>query len=86
MTTKDIRWQQRFSNFSKALAQLGRFIDKGVTDIKGSCDAFRMVFNRGLIDNCKSRMTMIESRSTISFFFCELVIQLSILRKFVTIS
>lgn len=26
---KDIRWQQRFSNYKKALAQLQKFIDKG---------------------------------------------------------
>ena len=31
MTTnkKDIRWEQRFSNYQKALAQLQKFIDKG---------------------------------------------------------
>jgi nucleotidyltransferase substrate binding protein (TIGR01987 family) len=27
--SKDIRWQQRFSNYNKALAQLQKFIDKG---------------------------------------------------------
>lgn len=27
---KDIRWQQRFTNFEKALAQLTEFIEKGV--------------------------------------------------------
>lgn len=26
--TKDIRWQQRFSNYQKALAQLQKFVDK----------------------------------------------------------
>ncbi len=26
---KDIRWQQRFANYQKALAQLQKFIDKG---------------------------------------------------------
>lgn len=26
---EDIRWEQRFSNYRKALAQLGKFIDKG---------------------------------------------------------
>jgi len=26
---KDIRWEQRFSNYQKALAQLQKFIDKG---------------------------------------------------------
>lgn len=29
MTNKDIRWEQRFSNYKKALAQLQKFIDKG---------------------------------------------------------
>ena len=29
MTTTDIRWIQRLSNFSKALAQLTKFIEKG---------------------------------------------------------
>lgn len=27
--TKDIRWEQRFANFQKALSQLKKFIDKG---------------------------------------------------------
>ncbi len=26
---KDVRWEQRFSNFNKALSQLKKFIDKG---------------------------------------------------------
>ena len=29
MTTQDIRWIQRFTNFSKALTQLAKFIEKG---------------------------------------------------------
>jgi hypothetical protein len=29
MIQKDIRWKQRFSNFSKALSQLEKFIEKG---------------------------------------------------------
>lgn len=29
MTTQDIRWIQRLSNYSKALAQLTKFIEKG---------------------------------------------------------
>ncbi len=29
MAEKDIRWEQRFSNYRKALGQLKRFIDKG---------------------------------------------------------
>lgn len=27
--SKDIRWEQRFSNFKKALSQLKKFIDQG---------------------------------------------------------
>ena len=29
MTTQDIRWIQRFNNFSRAIAQLTKFIEKG---------------------------------------------------------
>lgn len=29
MAKKDIRWEQRFSNYQKALGQLQKFIDKG---------------------------------------------------------
>ena len=29
MENKDVRWQQRFSNYLKALAQLSKFIAKG---------------------------------------------------------
>lgn len=29
MTTLDVRWMQRFNNYSKALAQLTRFIERG---------------------------------------------------------
>lgn len=29
MTNQDIRWKQRFANYTKALAQLGKFIEKG---------------------------------------------------------
>lgn len=29
MTEQDIRWEQRFSNYEKALTQLTKFIDKG---------------------------------------------------------
>ena len=29
MATEDIRWEQRFSNYLKALSQLEKFIDKG---------------------------------------------------------
>lgn len=29
MENKDIRWQQRFNNYSKALSQLEKFVEKG---------------------------------------------------------
>jgi hypothetical protein len=29
MKENDIRWEQRFANYRKALAQLQKFIDKG---------------------------------------------------------
>jgi len=29
VSTEEIRWQQRFSHFSKVLVQLGKFIEKG---------------------------------------------------------
>jgi len=29
MENKDIRWKQRFNNFSKALSQLQKFVDRG---------------------------------------------------------
>jgi len=93
---KDIRWIQRYNNFTKALSKLLKFINKGdelnelekqgliqafeynfelawnlikdyyeyqgVTEIQGSRDAFRMAFNRGLINDGSSWMKMIESR------------------------
>jgi len=91
----DVRWKQRFSNYSKALGQLQKFIDKGDLNeleeqgliqafeytyelawnvmkdffeyqgeeaIRGSRDAIRLSFNRGLITEGKKWMDMIESR------------------------
>ncbi len=93
--SKDIRWQQRFSNYNKALNQLKKFIDKkelneleeqglikafeytyelawnvikdfyeeqGEQSIQGSKDAFRLAFQRGLIQEGKSWMEMVENR------------------------
>ena len=93
--SKDIRWQQRFSNYNKALNQLKKFIDKkelneleeqglikafeytyelawnvikgfyeeqGEQLIQGSKDAFRLAFQRGLIQDGKSWMEMVENR------------------------
>ena len=92
---QDIRWKQRFSNYTKALSQLQKFIDKGNLNeleeqgliqafeytyelawnvmkdyfeyqaeegIRGSRDAIRLSFNRGLITDGKAWMDMIESR------------------------
>jgi len=96
MMQEDIRWMQRFANFSKALGQLAKFIEKGrlnelekqgliqafeytyelawntikdyfedqgETGIYGSRDAFRLAFRRGLIENGKTWMDMIKSRT-----------------------
>ena len=94
----DIRWKQRFENFSKALERLGDAValsnerqlskleDQGLIqafeftfelawnvikdyfdyqaeeNIRGSRDAFRIAFNRGLIENGETWMEMISSR------------------------
>ncbi len=91
----DVRWIQRLNNFSKAVAQLVKFIDKGVlnefeqqgliqcfeynyelawnvikdfyedqgeTGIQGSRDAFRLAYQRGLLENGDIWMNMIKSR------------------------
>jgi len=102
---KDVRWKQRFSNYSKALSQLEKFIEKGkglnkleeqgmiqafeytfelawnlikdyyvyqgVTAIQGSRDAFRLAFNRGLIEEGENWMDMIESRTKTSHTYNE---------------
>ncbi len=39
---------------------------QGVTEIQGSRDAFRLAFNRGLIEDGESWMKMIESRTKTS--------------------
>ena len=95
---KDIRWEQRFLNFKKALGQLKQAIDlneersltdleqqgliqrfeftyelawntlkdyieyQGETDIKGSRDAFRLAFQRGIITKGQKWIDMIGSR------------------------
>jgi len=44
---KDIRWQQRFANFRKALAQLKKFVDKGeLTELEeqGAIQAFEYTY------------------------------------------
>jgi len=47
MKDKDIRWEQRFSNYRKALAQLQKFVDKGeLSDLEkqGLIKAFEYTF------------------------------------------
>ncbi|GIV16753.1 MAG: nucleotidyltransferase [Armatimonadota bacterium] len=96
MSEQDIRWIQRLNHFSKALAQLGRFVEKGdlnefekqglikafeytyelawnvlkdylesqgETGIHGSRDAFRMAFQRGIIQDGDVWMDMVRSRT-----------------------
>jgi len=105
---QDIRWKQRLGNYSKALRQLTKFIDKGElneleqqgliqsfeytyelawntikdffeaqgeTDILGSRDAFRLAFQRGLIENGEVWMEMIKSRVLTSHTYNEDVAQ-----------
>lgn len=95
MQNQDIRWEQRFKNYQKALRQLDKFLKQknlndleeqgliqafeytyelswnvikdylnfqGITEIIGSRDAFRMAFNRDLIEEGHIWMDMIESR------------------------
>lgn len=105
MKHKDVRWIQRFANYSKAIAQLEKFIKKGkdlneleqqgliqafeynfelawnvikdyyayqgVTEIQGSRDAFRLAFNRGLVEDGEGWMQMIESRAKTSHTYNE---------------
>ncbi len=45
--SQDIRWKQRFSNYQKAMAQLQKFVDKGVlSDLEeqGSIKAFEYTY------------------------------------------
>ncbi len=45
---KDIRWEQRFSNYRKALGQLQKFIDKGELselEAQGLVKAFEYTFS-----------------------------------------
>jgi nucleotidyltransferase substrate binding protein (TIGR01987 family) len=102
--TEDIRWKQRLDNYSKALRQLTRFIEKGELNefeqqgliqcfeytyelawnsikdvfeaqgevgIIGSRDAFRLAFQRGLIENGEIWMEMIKSRVLTSHTYNE---------------
>jgi nucleotidyltransferase substrate binding protein (TIGR01987 family) len=95
MENKDIRWEQRFMNYRKALKQLTQFIEaeslnkmeeqgmiqafeytyelawntikdyyenKGEVNIQGSRDAFRLAFNRGLIQQGELWMQMVDDR------------------------
>ncbi len=47
MTAQDIRWIQRFNNYTKALAQLSKFIEKGALnelEKQGLVQAFEYTF------------------------------------------
>ena len=48
MKNQDVRWKQRFQNFSKAMAQLQKFIDKGENlnklEEQGMIQAFEYTF------------------------------------------
>ena len=103
---QDIRWKQRFANYTKALSQLTKFIQQGKLNeleeqgliqafeytyelawnvmkdyfeyqgddsIRGSRDAFRLAFNRGLISEGDKWMDMIESRIKSSHTYNELI-------------
>ena len=49
-TSPDIRWQQRFANYKKALSQLRRFLEKGELnemEVQGLIQAFEYTFELG---------------------------------------
>ena len=104
MSNPDTRWKQRFENYSKAVRQLTRFIERGDLNefeeqgliqsfeytyelawntlkdlfeeqgeaaILGSRDAFRLAFKRGLIENGKTWMDMIQGRTLTSHTYDE---------------
>ncbi len=111
MTKQDIRWIQRFNNFSKAFAQLNKAVElskqrqlseleeqgliqtfeftyelawntlkdyleaQGETEIYGSRDAFRLAFQRGLIEDGETWMGMVRSRILTSHTYNEEVAQ-----------
>jgi len=70
----DVRWQQRFANFQAALDQLEGFFEPpalaaGNADLLGSRDTLRLAFSRGLIDDGKAWMRMIQDRNLTSHTF-----------------
>ena len=99
MPDKDIRWEQRFDNFKKAMKLLSTAVElyhsndelsdtekagliqffemayelawntikdfyesKGEVSIQGSRDAFRLAFQRGIINDGKTWMDMVDDR------------------------
>ena len=80
MTPEDIRWQQRFSNYCKALAQLEAFLDPpglNAREQQGLIKAFettfelawntlREAFRLGLIQDGEAWMLMIQDRNLTS--------------------
>ncbi len=104
MSSQDIRWIQRYDNFTKAVKQLTRFLEKndlnemkeqgliqcfqytyelawkvlkdffedqGEMYVMGIRDAFRLAFNRGLINDGEVWMDMIKSRALTSHTYNE---------------
>lgn len=50
LENKDIRWEQRFSNFRKALSQLKKFVDKGelsMLEEQGLIQCFEYTYELG---------------------------------------
>ncbi len=76
MESDDIRWKQRFSNFNKALEQLGEFngigenLDyyeyQGETNLQGSRDVIQLAFNRRLVFDGEGWMQMLKDRNKTS--------------------
>jgi nucleotidyltransferase substrate binding protein (TIGR01987 family) len=59
---KDIRWEQRFHNFNKALSQLSRFMEKSELsemEEQGLIQAFEYTFELA----CKTLQDFLEERS-----------------------
>ena len=79
--TEDIRWKQRFQNYSKAFTdlraevairssrELSRLEEKGLTGLLGSKDTTREAFKRGLIDDGEVWMAMIKDRNQTSHVY-----------------
>lgn len=102
MSLDDIRWKQRYSNYTRALDQLKEFVEKqelnklekqglikafeytfelswnsikdfyeyqGEAGLQGSRDAFKLTFERGLINDGGGWMKMIADRNLTSHVY-----------------